>query len=73
MRLYRIRIDIYEPAAPYPIVTHFFTGRTRAEARRYHLAHRRADRFLRECEDKGLYDKQVRCRAVRKEGWAGSR
>ena len=71
MRLYRIQIDIFEAATgyAYPIVTHVFQGRTSKEAEGYHEAHRRSDAFLKDCEDKQLFAGNVRCRAVRREGW----
>lgn len=71
MRIYQVRIDIYEAATDYayPIVVHLFHGRTRAEAIGYHNAHRGADKFLRECEDKECFSRNVACRAILTEGW----
>ena len=71
MRLYQIRVDIYESATwyRYPVVTHLFHGVNRYEARRYHESHRKADEFLRQCEDKGVFRGEVHCRAVKSEGW----
>ena len=70
MKLFQIRVAIYEPAQPsYPIVVQQFLGRTPEEAGRYHHAHRKADAFLRGCEDHGLYLTNVPCRAVQTEGW----
>jgi hypothetical protein len=71
MRLYSIRVDIYEEASGYvyPIVTHLFTGRTPEEARGYHRAHRQSDAFLRQCEDRGVFQDQVRCQTRVTEGW----
>lgn len=78
MRLFQIRVDIYEAATnyAYPIVTHVFTGKTEKEARAYHDAHRRADAFLRQCEDKGVFGGVgtnsrggVRCRAQLSQRW----
>jgi hypothetical protein len=71
MRLYVIRVDIREAATgyAYPIVTHEFKGRTREEAWGYHDAHRQADAFLRECEDKRLFRGNVQCVAELIEGW----
>ena len=70
-RLYQIRVDIYEAATDYryPVVTHLFHGKTRAEAKGYHDAHRKSDVFLRSCEDRGVFQRSVRCRAVKSEGW----
>jgi len=47
MRLYQLKVEIFEAATnyAYPVVTHVFTGRTEKEARAYHEAHRRADAF----------------------------
>ena len=70
-RLYQIRIDVFE-SADYPVVTHLFTGKTKKEAWRYHESHRKSDAFLRQCEDKGRFGKDVRCEArITKEGWIG--
>lgn len=71
MRLYQIRVAIYEAATNYaiPIVVHLFNGRTRAEAMSYHDAHLGSDAFLRDCEDKGCFAKSVPCRADYSEGW----
>ena len=71
MRLYQIRVEIYEAATDYqiPIVVHLFHGRTREEALGYHNAHRKSDAFLRECEDKSCFAKNVPCRSVLTEGW----
>jgi hypothetical protein len=70
-RLYCIRVDIFEEATryAYPVVTHLFHGKTRAEARRYHASHRAADRFLRACEDSGVFEKKVKCKVRIREGW----
>jgi hypothetical protein len=70
-RLYCVRVDIYEAATnyAYPVVTHLFNGRTKAEAWRYHDSHRKTDTFLRQCEDRGTFSESVRCRAVVSEGW----
>jgi hypothetical protein len=74
MRLYVIRVDIYEAATDYafPIVRHEFIGRSPAEARRYHAAHMQSDAFLRQCEQKGLFNGAVKCRATKSEGWTES-
>ena len=40
----------------YPVVRHQFLGKDRAEAVRYHDSHRQSDRFIRECEDKGMFE-----------------
>lgn len=72
MRLYALIVEHYEAATgwAFPIVTHQFLGRDRDEAMRYYDSHRRSDRFLRECEDRGIFDKQVQCNAVMKDiGW----
>ncbi len=72
MRLYVVRVDILEAASGYvyPIVTHLFRGRTPQEAWSYHEAHRRADSFLSQCEDRQIFGDSVRCRARITEGWA---
>ena len=51
MWLYQIRISVYAPGAPYPNVVHLFHGATEDEAEAVHAMHRRADKFLRDCED----------------------
>ena len=58
MRFYAIQVDIFEAATryAYPIVRHQFLGKDRAEAMRYHDSHRQSDRFIRECEDKGMFE-----------------
>lgn len=70
-RLYVVQVDIYEAATryAYPVVQHRFLGKTQKEARGYHEAHRQADSFLRACEDRGVFQGDVRCRAVVSEGW----
>lgn len=68
-RMYTVRVDIYEPSRPFPILTHLFNGANRDEAWGYHTAHKRADAFLRQCEDKGIFASDVKCRAVVTEGW----
>lgn len=74
MRLYQIRVDIYEAATKYayPVVTHLFHGRTRAEAEGYLAAHLQADAFLRGCETRGVFGtgpNPVRCKTVQHAGW----
>ena len=77
-RLYAITVDIFEPSRPFPIVQHRFLGLTREEAEGYHEAHRKSDRFLRECEDKEAFSPQptavstVKCRAVVRHEWIRS-
>lgn len=70
-RLYHVRVDIYEAASRYefPILTHTFRGRSPKEAWGYHDAHRKSDSFLRQCEDKGLFGDNVKCRVQTSEGW----
>lgn len=68
-RMYTVRVDIYEPSRPFPILTHLFNGANPEEAWGYHAAHKRADAFLRQCEDKGIFGENVKCRAVVTEGW----
>lgn len=68
MALYYVQVDIYEPSRDFPVVQHRFNGRTREEARGYHEAHRKSDSFLRQCEDKGVFDGRVMCRAIVREG-----
>lgn len=69
--MYVVRIDILEEATHYafPVVRHEFRGRTKDEAWHYHDAHKQADSFLRGCEDKGVFQGSVRCRARVSEGW----
>lgn len=70
MKLYQVRVDIFEPATPgFPIVTHLFTGKSREQAWHFHEAHRKSDVFMRECEDKHLYAGSVECQAMVSEGW----
>lgn len=69
MRVYQIRIDIFESQASFPIVTHLFHGKDAAHAERIHQAHRGADKFLQQCEDHGLYGTSVPCHTRRTEGW----
>lgn len=71
MRYYAIQVDIFEAATryAYPVVRHQFLGKDRAEAMRYHDSHRQSDRFIRECEDMGMFQGDVPCRAVITEGW----
>jgi hypothetical protein len=71
MRLYQIRVEIYEAATSYeiPIVVHLFHGRTKAEAFRYHEAHRSSDAFMKRCEDEACFAGNVPCMAVISEGW----
>lgn len=70
MQLYQVRVDIYEAATPgYPIVTHLFNGATPEEAHGVHEAHRGADEFLRECEDRSCFRRGVVCHAEVSEGW----
>lgn len=47
---------------PKPVVRHVFPGATEDEALGYYEAHRRSDKFLRECDDRGLFDGRVVCR-----------
>ena len=56
----RLVVDIFE-AKPYPVVTHIFNGRTRAEAQSYYDAHLDTDEFLRGCVRAGRYKKLI-CR-----------
>lgn len=70
-RFYVVRVEISEAATryAYPIVIHEFVGRDPQEAWSYHEAHRRSDAFLRQCEDRGVFQKDVRCRTRTTEGW----
>lgn len=70
-RLYAVTVHISEEATDYafPVITHVFRGRTPEEAWGYHDAHRRADAFLRSCEDRGRFEREVRCRVSTSEGW----
>jgi hypothetical protein len=52
--------EIYE-SAPYPIVTHIFTGRDMQEARGYFQSHLKSDTFLRGCHESGQYG-NIKCR-----------
>lgn len=68
MRVYRIVIETFE-SAPYPIVTHTFTGKDAAQAEAFVRAHNASDQFLRECAY-GLFAGKVRCRNRRSfAGW----
>ena len=72
MRLYLVEIEHREAATGFrfPIIRHQFFGRDRAEALRYHESHRQSDRFLRECEDHGVFADHVKCTAQPTEvGW----
>jgi hypothetical protein len=63
MALWRLTIDIYEPAGAglgYPVVRHQMFGRTRAEVERYLNSHLKSDSFLRDCL-KGGHWKSVDC------------
>lgn len=70
-RLYVVRVDVYEAGSQYafPVVTHLFNGRNRKEAWHYHESHRKSDAFLRQCEDKGTFGSDVKCRIHVTEGW----
>lgn len=69
MRAWQIKIEIYEEGWVVPIVVHLFHGRDAAHAERIHQAHRKADAFLRACEDTGVFAGTVPCRHVVTEGW----
>lgn len=73
MKLYQIRVDIYEAATAYryPVVTHLFHGRTKDEAQRYHRSHLKSDAFLRACEAGRAY-RGVRCVADTRARWVRS-
>lgn len=71
MKAFRIVVDTFEPGAPYPILTHTFTGRDEAQAAAFLRAHLTTDEFFRECV-KGQWRK-VRCRnVVRSRGWVNT-
>jgi hypothetical protein len=66
-RLYVVEIDTYE-AGDFPILSHTFRGRTRAEAWRYVAAHMKTDAFFRGCAAGHFAD--FDCRNVTsREGW----
>lgn len=74
MRIYVLEVDSYEPGSPFPILTHTFRGRDRAEAYGYYRSHLSADRFLGECQRRGWFaapgGRPVRCQnVVREVGW----
>jgi len=50
---------------PRPIVTHIFYGDTRAEVMHVYEAHRKSDKFIRECDDVEMFDGKVRCHTVK--------
>jgi len=45
-----------------PIVRHIFVGPTLAKAESVYEAHRKSDRFLRECDDSGIFNGRIKCR-----------
>lgn len=71
MKMYVVRVEIREAATrySYPIVIHEFAGKTKEEAWGYHDAHRQADSFLRQCEDKRMFNDTVACQSMIFEGW----
>jgi hypothetical protein len=69
MMLFQIIVDIWEPGNPFPIVTHLFRGATPEDAEAIHQAHRRSDKFLRQCEDKSMFAGNVPCTTKIQRGW----
>lgn len=57
---WRLIVDIFE-SKKYPVVTHIFTGTTRAEAQGYFDAHLDTDEFMRACVKLGKFGKLL-CR-----------
>ena len=57
--MWRIVVDTFESDDAYPVVTHIFNGRTKAEVVGYFDAHMQTDSFMRPCvknsEFKGMY------------------
>lgn len=47
--------EIYEGDTPYPVVTHTFSGKSKAEAESYFNAHMETDRFLSAMEKKKTF------------------
>ena len=48
--MYFVRHDIYEAGDSFPVVTHFFWGKTPEEAETIYHAHKQYDAFLRSCD-----------------------
>lgn len=72
MRVYVITVDTYEGDSPFPILTHTFRGKTRAEAAAYLNVHKKTDQFFGGCTDRGRF-MNIRCHSVvRDEGWTQS-
>jgi len=66
-QIYVVEIDTYE-TGDFPILSHVFRGRTRAEAWRYVAAHMKTDAFFRGCAAGHFAD--FACRNVTsREGW----
>lgn len=58
MILHVFVVDIFEgeTSDDYPVVSHSFYGRTRAEAKGYFEAHKKTDEFLRACLETGRWN-----------------
>ncbi len=59
--MYAVVHDIFERQQKEPIVRHVFVAPTLKEARHYYASHLRSDKFLRECEEKGMFEDRVPC------------
>ena len=69
MMLFRIRVEIFEPSRPFPVVVHEFLGERPNEAEGYYRAHLESDSFLRQCVQRGVFRGRVRCRPVVSRDW----
>lgn len=58
--------DTFEKGST-PVVRHVFTGDTPEKARRFYQAHRKSDAFMRECDDRGIFNGRVQCRTRTRE------
>ena len=59
MSRYRIVHDTFEGSNL--VVRHVFFGRTPDEAMAIYKAHKKSDRFLRDCDDLGNFEGRFRC------------
>lgn len=59
--MYAVVHDIFERQQREPIVRHVFVAKTLEGARHYYASHLKSDKFLRECEEKGMFDDRVPC------------
>lgn len=63
VKRYRVVVTITEGDDSRPLVIHELYGDTPDEALSILQAHRKADKFLRQCMDSGCYDHAVDCRS----------